>query len=81
MSSDDEDEMPELVPADMKKVPITVITGCLGRRLLCTSLKVHNYSKRLREIFNVKEAMFTSAYETQLRFILSTKIFRSVILR
>lgn len=30
MSSDEEEEVPELVPAEVIKVPITVITGFLG---------------------------------------------------
>ena len=29
--SSDEDEIPELVPASVKKVPITIITGFLGK--------------------------------------------------
>ena len=31
MSSDEEDEIPDLVPASEKKVPITIITGFLGK--------------------------------------------------
>ncbi len=39
MADSSDDEMPELVPAaDMKKVPISVITGFLGKVIQHTNL-------------------------------------------
>lgn len=45
MSTDDEDEIPELVPAEVVKVPITVITGFLGNS---TYMYIYNDYKELR---------------------------------
>ena len=41
-ASDSDDECPELVPASTEKIPVTIITGFLGKNLDCTNAHPQN---------------------------------------
>ena len=66
MSSDEEDEIPDLVPASEKKVPITIITGFLGKLSSISDLVPASEKKVPKEsslVFQILALVFTCKHK------------------